>query len=301
MVLLTSRIAPSDQSAKPHDGPLAIICGAGVLPYAIADNILSQGRAVVLFAIRGWADATAVERFNHHWITIGQFGRLRRLLHKEGCRDVVLIGGLVRPSISQIKLDWATIRLLPRLIRAFRGGDDHLLSSLAAIFTESGFYLMGAHEVAPDILMPVGALGHITPNERDKADIARALELLAAMGRFDVGQGAIVADDRVLAVEAAEGTDRMLAHIVNLRREGRIHSPVGVGVLVKAPKSGQDRRFDLPSIGPATIEGVAAAGLAGVACIAGATLLAGSDAIIAAANRANVFVVGIPDPAATVR
>jgi UDP-2,3-diacylglucosamine hydrolase len=127
----------------------------------------------------------------------------------------------------------------------------------------------------------------------DRADIARALKLVAALGPFDVGQGAIVAEDNVLAVEAAEGTDNMLARIAELRKLGRVTTPPGIGVLVKAPKPAQDRRFDLPSIGPRTIENVARAGLAGLAVTSGSTMIAEPVEVTAAADRAKIFFVGV--------
>ena len=139
-------------------------------------------------------------------------------------------------------------------------------------------------------------MGKRAPSERDQADIATGLAVLAAMGAFDIGQAAVVAAGHVLAVEAAEGTDAMLSRVADLRRLGRIRYPVGVGVLVKAPKVGQDRRFDLPSIGPQTVAGVIRAGLAGLAVVAGGTIMAEPEVVANAADRGKIFVVGVPDP-----
>jgi UDP-2,3-diacylglucosamine hydrolase len=278
------------------DGALAIICGGGTLPFAVADAVTKHGRRVVLFAIRGWADATRVAAYPHYWAAVGQFGTFCRLAHQEGCRDVVFIGSMVRPAIWQIRPDFKTLRLLPRIFGMFRGGDDHLLKGVAAVFEEHGFRLVGAHAVAPEILMPEGALGHKRPNDRDRADIAKGLALLNAASPFDVGQAVVVADARVLAIEAAEGTDRMLARIAELRQSGRIAS--GRGVLVKAAKRNQDRRLDLPSIGPQTVEGAAQAGLAGIAVVAGSTIVAEPAQIGATADRVGLFVLGVREQAA---
>jgi DUF1009 family protein len=116
---------------------------------------------------------------------------------------------------------------------------------------------------------------------------------LRAAGPFDVGQAVVVAGKHVLAVEAIEGTDQMLARVADLRANGRLRALAGPGVLVKAPKVGQDRRFDLPSIGPQTVEGVARAGLAGIAVLAGAAVIAEPGRLVRAADRANIFVVGV--------
>lgn len=274
---------------------IAIICGGGSFPGAVADTVARAGRRAVMFAIKGWADAGLVDKYPHHWVALGQVGRFRRLAHDEGCRDVLLIGALLRPSLRQIRLDWQTIRLMPRIARAFRGGDDWLLTSIGKMMEEAGLRLVSLHDVAPDIIVPKGVLGRHQPSERDRSDIARALDLIAAMGPFDVGQAAVVAGNHVLAVEAAEGTDNLLVRLAGLRREGRVTTPERVGVLVKAPKPGQDRRFDLPAIGPATVRNTALAGLAGIAVAAGGTIIADAAATIAAADDAGLFLIGVQE------
>jgi DUF1009 family protein len=277
-----------------HDeSPLAIICGGGSLPFAVANSALRHGRKVVLFPLRQSADEQRVLSYPHHWVRIGQLMRCIRLLHAEGCRDVVLIGSVVRPTIGQLWPDFGTALLLPRLLGSFRGGDGQLLSGVARVFEEHGLRLFGAHEIAPEIVMPAGRIGTRQPNERDRADIAVGLALLEATGPFDVGQAVVVADKRVLAVEAAEGTDQMLGRLAHLRGVGSIRSPNGVGVLVKAPKAGQDLRIDLPSLGPKTVDGVANAGLAGIAAIAGTSIIAEPERLAVAADRAKIFVVGV--------
>jgi DUF1009 family protein len=153
--------------------------------------------------------------------------------------------------------------------------------------------VIGIKEVAPDIIVPDGVLGRHQPSARDRADIARAMTVIAALGPFDIGQAAVVADHHVLAVEAAEGTDNVLARIADLRGQGRVATPPGVGVLVKAPKPGQDHRFDLPAIGPQTIALAARAGLAGLAVAAGGTIIAEPGEVVAAADRARMFFVGV--------
>ncbi len=275
------------------DAPLAIICGGGTLPFAVADAVMKHGRRVVLFALRGIADPARIAHYPHRWGAVGQLGHFMRFAADEGCKDVVLIGSLVRPAIWQVRLDWRTILVLPQIVAAFRGGDDHLLSGIGRIFEEHGFRLLGAHEVAPDILVPDGPLGAAQPSVQDRADIARGLSFLRTIGSFDIGQAVVVADNQVLAVEAAEGTDAMLARVAELRANGRIRLPAGRGVLVKAPKPQQDHRFDLPSIGPQTVEAARCAGLAGVAVAAGATIIAEPSSVIAAADRAGLFVLGV--------
>jgi DUF1009 family protein len=278
-----------------QEDPLGLICGAGTVPFAVADAVRRRGRPVVLFPLRGWADAAAVAAYPHHWIALGQFGRFCRLARMERCRDLVLVGGLVRPSLSHLRLDWGALRQMPLVIRSFRGGDDHLLSGIGRMFEGAGFRMVGAHEVAPDITAPPGALGRLSPTAALEDDIARGFALLAATSAFDIGQAVVISGRRVLAIEAAEGTDAMLDRVAAMRESGRIALPAGAGVLVKAPKRRQDRRFDLPSIGPDTVMRTAKAGLAGIAVIAGATIIAEPQRLIEAADGAGLFVVGCPD------
>ncbi len=275
------------------DDPLALICGGGSMPLAVAQSVTGRGRAVVLFALRGAADAAAVERFPHHWVHIGQIGKFMRLARAAGCRDVVFIGSLVRPSLWQVRPDLKGLQVMPRVIAAYRGGDNHLLSGMGKILEQDGFHLLGAHEVAPQILVPEGALGRAQASPRDRDDIAIGFDCLHAIGPFDVGQAAVVAGKHVLAVEAAEGTDQMLARIAEMRANGRLRAASTGGVLVKAAKPGQDRRFDLPSIGPRTVDGAVRAGLAGIAVLAEETIIAEPELVIAKADQANIFVVGI--------
>jgi DUF1009 family protein len=289
----------SEVATTAADGPLGIICGGGSIPFAVADAASRRGRTIVLFPLVGWADAAAVARYRHHWFHVGQLGRFYRLAASEGVRDIVFIGSLVRPAVWQLRLDWTTITSLPRIMRAYRGGDDHLLSGVGRMLEDNGFRLLGAHQVAPEILVTEGALGSYLPSDRDRDDIAYGLDVLAAISSYDIGQAVVVANRQVLAVEAAEGTDRMIARVADLRRDGRIRTPTGTGVVVKAPKKDQDRRLDLPTIGPQTIEGAANAGLAGVAILAGGTIVVDPQRIASIANASKLFVVGVaPGPMA---
>src|SRR6476620_11151235 len=274
----------TNATAVDQHGPLALICGGGTLPLAVADSAAKRGRDLLLFPIWGHAESAMVERYPHHWLRIGQFGAFTRLAKAAGCREVVWIGAMIRPTL------WS----LRQIIRAYRGGDNHLLTSVSALFEEQGFHLVGAHEVAPEILVPEGALGRVSASERDREDIAFGFAYLQASGAFDIGQAAVVAGKRILAVEAAEGTDQMLTRVAELRTNGRIGVPAGAGVLVKAPKPGQDHRFDLPSIGPRTVAGVASAGLAGIAVVSDRTVIADAESVVREADRAGIFVVGVP-------
>jgi DUF1009 family protein len=275
--------------------PVGLIAGGGAMPFAVADSLAARGIDAVLFALKGACDPKRVERFRHHWISVGQVGRAVKLFRAEGCRDLVFIGSLVRPALSEIRLDFGTLRVLGQVWASFRGGDDHLLSGIGRILERDGFRMVGIKDVAPDLLMPQGCLTRTMPDEHATADIARGRAVLRALSPFDIGQAAIVIDGHVVGIEDIEGTDGLLARVAGLRDQGRIRAAAKRGVLVKAPKSGQDLRFDLPTVGPRTIEGVAHARLAGMAVIAGNTLAAEPQAMIEAADTAGLFIVGVPE------
>jgi UDP-2,3-diacylglucosamine hydrolase len=274
--------------------PVGLIAAGGVMPFAVADSLAARGINPVLFALKGACDPVAVERFRHHWISVGQVGRAIKLFRAENCRDLVFIGTLVRPGLSEIRLDWGTLRVLGRVWAAFRGGDDHLLSGIGRILEQDGFRMVGIKDVAPDLLMPEGCLTRASPDANAAADIARGREVLRALSPFDIGQAAVVIDGHVVGVEDIEGTDGLLARVAQLRGAGRIRAETARGALVKAPKSGQDLRFDLPTIGPQTVEGAARAELAGIAIVAGNTVVVEPQSMIERADAAGLFVTGLP-------
>jgi DUF1009 family protein len=274
--------------------PVGVIAGGGAMPFAVAESLKARGLDPVLFALKGACDPTAAERFRHHWITVGQYGRAKKLFRQENCTNLVFIGTLVRPSLSEIRLDWATVRIMGRVWSAYRGGDDHLLSGVGRIFEQDGFRLLGLKEIAPDLLMPEGCITRKVPDQSATADIAKGRDVLQALGPFDIGQATVVIDGHVVGVEGIEGTDELLARVADLRARGRIRAAVGRGVLVKAPKSGQDLRFDLPTVGSRTVKEAAAAGLAGIAVIAGNTVIADPQAMIEMADSSGLFVTGVP-------
>ncbi|KRR08327.1 hypothetical protein CQ12_36760 [Bradyrhizobium jicamae] len=280
-------------AASDISSPVGVIAGGGAMPFAVADSLEARGIAPVLFALRGACDPGRVERFRHHWISVGQFGRATKLFRSEGCRDLIFIGTLLRPALSEIRLDWGTLRVIGHVLAAFRGGDDHLLSGIGRLLEQEGFRMVGIKDVAPDVLMPEGNIARAMPDPAAMADIARGRQVLGALGPFDIGQAVVVIDGHVVAVEDIEGTDGLLARVARLREAGRIRAKSGRGVLVKAPKSGQDLRFDLPTVGAKTIDGTAKAGLAGIAVIAGHTIAADAQAMIEAADKAGLFIQGL--------
>nr|WP_294503375.1 UDP-2,3-diacylglucosamine diphosphatase LpxI [uncultured Rhodopila sp.] len=269
---------------------LGIIAGGGDLPGKVAAAARAAGRSVFILGLEGFAEPVVLAPWPHEFQRIGRAGRILAALREHGCQDVVMIGPVRRPSLLDLRPDADGTRILARVGRAIFAGDDGLLAAVIKVFAEEGFTVIGAHEVMGEVLAPGGVLTRATPDAQAMADIRRGVEVARVLGAADVGQGCVVQQGLVLAVEAIEGTDSMLARAASLRRDG-----FG-GVLVKLMKPGQDRRADMPTIGPETVRNAAAAGLRGLAFEARATILADREACLAAADAAGLFLVGL-DPA----
>ncbi len=270
---------------------IAIICGAGDFPLASARAAQAAGKDVFLVGLRG-AASDDIGEFPHIFAGLGEFGKIFRELAERGIGEMAFIGALGRPEFGDLRLDWGGVKRLPDIVRLLKGGDDHALKGVIAIFEKGGVRVVGVDAFAPDLLVPVGALTTKTPSAEELDGIRFARELLEALSPFDVGQAAVVAGRRVLAVEAAEGTDAMLARVAALRQNGRWKAKGRVGVLVKAPKTSQDLRVDLPAIGSSTVEAAEQAGLAGIALAAGRVLMLERERVAAQAQNAGLFLHG---------
>lgn len=275
--------------------PLAIIAGAGKFPLEVADAAAVNGHDVRIVGIQG-AASDEIVRFPHIWIKLGELGKLYKQLDAWACHDILIVGSVTRPHVSEIKFDFGALSSLPDLTRLLKGGDDGVLGGIISFFEGRGYRVRGVLDVAPHLAASAGAIGRRAPDADAMRAIDYAAALLGAMAPFDVGQGVVVIDGRAVAVEGVEGTDAMLQRVADLRASGRLRVKGRAGVLVKAPKRGQNLKIDLPTIGLKTIERAEAAGLAGIAVSASQVLVAERDATIAAANSAGLFLFGFGSP-----
>jgi DUF1009 family protein len=270
---------------------LGVIAGGGELPIVMAEHLAASERPYFVARIEPMAHAD-LEKHPGAAHGLGAMGARMAAMREAGCDAVVLLGQVARPDLRALELDDVARGMLPAIIAAMPMGDDALLRAVLAEHERAGFRVVGAEEVMAELLAPAGAWGALTPNAAQSADIARAAKVAAGIGAYDVGQGVVVCDGLVLAVEAQEGTDAMLRHVAELPASVRGSHERRRGVLVKRPKPIQERRIDLPTIGVRTIEGAAAAGLAGVAVEAGAALAVRRPDLIAVADREGLFVYG---------
>jgi hypothetical protein len=272
-------------------GKVALICGGGRFPIVAARAAQARGSEVFLLGLRGIAGKD-VEEFPHAWVGVGQLGGAMREISSRDIQDVCFIGGLGRPELSDLRLDWGALKRLPAILRLFRGGDDHALKGVIKLFEREGFRIVGVDSIAPDLLAWEGAMNAVAfpPDARD--DLVFAAKCLADLSAYDCGQALVVWKRRIIAIEAVEGTDAMIDRVAQLRETGRWRASGPSGLLVKAPKTGQDLRADLPAIGPETVAAAARAGLRGLAVASGRVLILDRANVAAQAERAGLFLHG---------
>ena len=270
---------------------LAIFAGSGDLPGRIVSTCRDVGRDVFVVAFDGITDADAIGDAPHAWVRLGAIDKTISLMHEASCEDVVLAGPVDRISLSSLGIDRRGLKVLMRHGLGAMG-DNKLLSLIVAELEGENFRVVGIDEILSDILAPTGPIGTLVPDDEAQADIDAGVAVARALGALDVGQAVVVQQGVVLGVEAAEGTDDLLARCAALRYDGR------GGVMVKLKKPGQERRADLPAVGLLTIKAAQDAGLVGIAVEAGGSIVVDRVDVGRAADAAGLFIVGIEPGAA---
>lgn len=272
-------------------GPLGLIAGLGDLPVALAENAAATGQGVYVIRLKGFEEPRLTP-FPGSVAGIGEVGVVIERLKSAGCRDVVFAGNVSRPDFRSLKLDLKGVALLPKVLAEARRGDDALLRVLVSEFEKHGFNVIGSETAHRSLLAPSGLIAGDPPDASALKDIETGARVAAATGALDIGQGCVVCDGLVLAVEAQEGTDEMLRRCAGLPEALRGTLAQRRGVLVKRPKPYQERRIDLPTTGVSTVELAAAAGLAGIAVEAGGALMLDRAGMEAAARSHGIFLFG---------
>lgn len=267
---------------------LGLIAGGGALPREILRAL--DGRDVRVVRLKGFADdafddADMVEH------SVGEIGAIVKSLKQAGCDAVCFAGYVTRPDFKTLRLDAGGLKLLPRVLAAGRKGDDAILRVIVDAFERAGFAVVGADALLAQSPLRAGCLGHARPGETELADADKAMHVAAEIGRLDIGQGAVVADGLVLAVEAQEGTNAMLERVAGLPEALRGTPAARRGVLAKRPKPIQERRIDMPTIGVDTVRLCDAAGLAGIVLEAGGALVVDREGVVEALDRSGLFLL----------
>ncbi len=291
--MMTRADQPNAQASR--DGRIAVIAGGGALPVAVVRTLLDRGEKPFVILIAGEVDdEQSFDGAEQAVLAVEDFGQALPLLKKHGVKRLVMSGNVVRrPNLRRVRWNLSTLALLPRVAAGLLRGDDGLLRTIIEIAEANDIAVVGPHEIVPDLLAPEGTLTRATSTSRDRRDLEAASEAALAIGRLDIGQAAIAIGGRAVALEGIEGTDGLLERTAQMRGHGRLAGKKR-GVLVKHCKPLQERRADLPAIGPQTVEGAHKAGLAGIAVDAGRSFILDFDKTIARADELGLFVVGMP-------
>ena len=272
-----------------HDKKLSkigLVAGRGDLPEKIIRQCINSG--IDLFVILITEERPkSIDKVPHTSLGVGSVGKAIKLFKEEHVENIVFAGGLKRPKFLSLKLDSGGVKLLARITKAKLNGDNKLLTTVIGFFEDNGFEIIGADEILEDALMPLGVLGKVSPQGKQQGDVDVGKKMAQSIGKLDIGQSVIMQDGVVIGVEAIEGTDKLIERCKDLQLEKK------GGVLVKVKKPEQDKRVDLPTIGPVTIMKAHENGLAGIAVEAGAALVIDKDEVVSMADEYGLFIVGV--------
>jgi DUF1009 family protein len=271
---------------------IGLIAGGRDLPVNVAKSIIESGDRLTVIEID--PDCPVGQFEGAKRFPLAKFGKLLKTMEKAGVTHVCLAGHVGRPDFSNFKPDLSAMRYLPGTLKAAKEGDDALMRHVMGIFETRGFEIVSAQTLCQSLLLDAGPSGLHSISADQRADAQRAMEVAQLIGEKDIGQGAIVVNGVVLAVEAQEGTDAMLERVAQLPPALRGDGVSRAGVLAKRLKPGQDVRVDLPTIGPKTVELAAAAGLAGIIADAGEAFVIDRSETVRLADEHGLFLVGLP-------
>lgn len=269
---------------------IGLIAGGGRMPFEIVKYCKEKGIEVFIVALKNFAEKELYENAPHVVAGIGEAGKIINALKKNDIVDVVLAGGIKRPSFKELIPDWEGAKIVAKLAMK-KLGDDGMFCAVIKEFENRGFKILGIEEVVPEMLFSEGIYGKVKPSSEDMDDINRGIQVALALGKVDVGQAVVVQEGMVLAVEAIEGTDKMLERAASVMKKGK------APVMVKIMKPGQDTRVDMPAIGLLTIEQLIKHGIKGIAVQSGGILIIEREEVIKTADKAGMFIIGVTIPA----
>ena len=278
------------------DGPVAILAGSGRLPLQLVQHLERSGRDHRILAFRGFVEPE-IRRRAHATVALLDLRRIMATLERWRPSVVTLVGAVSRPGFAALLGAYSLFANRNEVRDVIARGDDQMLRGAVGLLEERGYRVVGAHELAPELVVARGLAGQVAPSPQDRSTVELGLALLESLSAFDIGQAAVLAGRRVLAIEGPEGTDRMLRRVRRLRG-ARFVRPARKegGVLVKAAKRGQDLRVDMPTIGPRTVVEAAKAGLSGIAVGAGSSLLLDQTDALRTADELGLFLASVDLP-----
>ena len=263
-----------------------MIAGGGMMPVEIIKHCNGSGKEIFVVGIEPYAKEEELKDAPHILAKIAEIGKILKAMTKNSVHDIVLAGGIKRPSFKELIPDWEGAKFMARLAIK-KMSDDDMLRAVIGEIEQYGFKVIGIEEVVPEMMFSEGIYGKVKPSADDMDDIQRGITVAKALGAVDVGQSAVVQEGMVLAVEAIEGTDMMLSRAAAVKKTGK------APVIVKVLKPGQDTRVDIPTIGLQTIEQLKKYGIKGIAVEAGGILLIEREAVVKMADEAGIFIIGM--------
>jgi len=265
---------------------LAIIAGNGTIPFYLIEECKKSEREYCLIIIDGHAEELSQKYKPDFVVSLFKMGRAIKFVKGLGIKDILMVGGVNRPSLKHIIPDLWTAKFLATISSKITG-DNSILSKLTEALEEEGFNIIAPEDILPNLICPKGILGNVEPNKQNNKDINIGFKIAKVIGKNDIGQSLVIENGLVLAIEAAEGTDSMIARSYSLKKEDK------GGVLIKVMKPNQDKRIDRPVIGIKTIKAIKEAGLDGIAIESNEILILNYSNIITFANKEGLFIVGI--------
>lgn len=268
---------------------LAIVAGTGALPKQLAEHCKSINRPYHIVQFQG---------IDLDWLTDDHIitaryekpNALFKALKARDCTQIVFAGAMQRPKLTPLKFDVKLMKLAPTLLPALKSGDDGTLRMIASIFESEGFEILAAHDILDSLMVSAGTLTQASPSAQDQSDIDRGFAILNTLSNADIGQACVVGQGLCLGVETIQGSDALLSFVGNTKAPFLVND-TAQGVFVKAPKTNQDNRMDMPTIGPNTIQSVADAGLSGIAIQAGRVQILDQETCVDLANTLGLFIV----------
>lgn len=265
---------------------VGILAGGGALPKYLIESCKKKGVEVFVIGFKGQTNPETLAGIDHMWTGLGSAGLILKTLKQKNIQDLVMIGSIKRPSISELNPDFKALEILARI--GFKAlGDDGLLSAIKQELEKEGFTLHGVQDFSENLITTQGTLGNIDPDEKDWESIRLGVQVSQTLGKLDIGQAVIIQEGTILGLEAIEGTDELIKRCIPLKKQG--NGPI----LVKTCKPQQDRKLDLPTIGPQTIQNAYNAGLRGIAMHSGASIILDPQKVAELADAYRIFVVGV--------
>ena len=267
---------------------LGLIVGESSLPRFLIKKLLKKK---VEFLILDLTKSNTYKNYkNSYSLKIIQLGKAISILKKNNCKSVILIGKVKRPEVSLLKFDRKALFYLHRLFLAFKKGDGNILKEVIKIFKENKIKVINSMKFTPELIFKDKAINKIKINNSDKNSVSKGVNVIKSLSRFDIGQSVVINNGYVLAIEGPEGTDEAIKRSLYLSKKYNLKNK---SILVKFPKTNQDLRIDLPTIGLETIKNCIKANIKGIAVKRSQNIILNKDKIINLTKKNNFFIISL--------